>query len=62
MGFLDRFRRGSRTKMSGPARDGQRTGSTTVRASDKVDEQHLREFVEGKRGVEGFVEPRTAVR
>ena len=61
MGFLDRFRRGSRTKMSGPARDGQRTGSTTVRASDKVDEQHLREFVEGKRGVEGFVEPRTAV-
>ena len=61
MGFLDRFRRGSRTKMSGPARDGQRTGSTTVRASDRVDEQHLREFVEGKRGVEGFVEPRTAV-
>ncbi|WP_323790939.1 hypothetical protein [Nocardioides sp.] len=61
MGFLDRFRRGSRTKMSGPARDGHRTGSTTVRASDKVDEQHLREFVEAKRGVEGFVEPRTAV-
>ncbi len=61
MGFLDRFRRGSRTKMSGPARDGQRTGSTRVRASDKVDEKHLHEFVEGKRGVEGFVEPRTAV-
>ena len=61
MGFLDRFRRGSRTKMSGPVRDGQRTGSTRVRASDKVDEQHLREFVESKRGVEGFVEPRTAV-
>ncbi|MGA8846861.1 MAG: hypothetical protein WB471_09640 [Nocardioides sp.] len=61
MGFLDRFRRGSRTKMSGPARDGLRTGSTTVRAADKVDEQHLHAFVEARRGVEGFVEPRTAV-
>ena len=61
MGFLDRFRRGSTTKMSGPARDGLRNGSTRVRASDKVDEQHLLEFVTSKRGVEGFVEPRTAV-
>ncbi|WP_300406164.1 hypothetical protein [Nocardioides sp.] len=61
MGFLDRFRRGSRTKMSGPSRDAARTGSTRVRAADKVDEQHLREFVDSKRGVEGFVEPRTAV-
>ncbi len=61
MGFLDRFRRGSHSKMSGPPRDGLRTGSTTVRAADKVDEQHLRTFVEEKRGVEGFVEPRTAV-
>ena len=32
-----------------------------MRAADKVDEQHLREFVDSKRGVEGFVEPRTAV-
>ena len=46
--------------MSKPS-DGFRTGSTTVRASDKVDEQHLHEFVTGRRGVEGFVEPRTAV-
>ena len=61
MGFLDRFRRGSRTKMSGPARDAARTGYSRVRAADKVDEQHLRAFVESKRGVEGFVEPRTAV-
>ncbi|CAN5196083.1 hypothetical protein BH09ACT12_BH09ACT12_33100 [soil metagenome] len=61
MGFLDRFRRGSRQKMSGPARDGQRTGSTRVRAADKVDEEHLLEFVTSKSGVEGFVEPRTAV-
>ena len=61
MGFLDRFRRGSRTKMSGPPRDGLRTGSTRVRGSDKVDEQHLHEFVGARRGVVGFVEPRTAV-
>ncbi|MGA8257961.1 MAG: hypothetical protein WB767_15435 [Nocardioides sp.] len=60
MGFLDRFRR-SGTKMSGPARDAVRTGSTRVRASDKVDEKHLHEFVIARRGVEGFVEPRTAV-
>ena len=60
MGFLDRFR-GSRSKMSGPVRDAARTGSTRVRASDRVDEQHLHEFVAARRGVEGFVEPRTAV-
>lgn len=47
--------------MSGPAADAFRTGSTRVRASDKVDEQHLREWVAERRGVEGFVEPRTAV-
>jgi hypothetical protein len=61
MGFMDRFRRGSRTRTSGPARDAFRTGSTRVRASDKVDEQHLHEFVVSRKGVEGFVEPRTAV-
>ncbi len=60
MGLMDRFRRGSRQRMSKPG-DGFRTGSTTVRASDKVDEQHLHEFVANRRGVEGFVEPRTAV-
>jgi len=47
--------------MSGPASDAARTGSTRVRAADKVDEQHLREWVTARRGVEGFVEPRTAV-
>jgi hypothetical protein len=59
MGFLDRFR--SRTRMRRPARDAARTGSTTVRASDRTDEKHLLEFVTSRRGVEGFVEPRTAV-
>jgi len=61
MAIWDRLRRGGRTKMSKPARDGARTGSTRVRAATKVDEQHLREFVSARRGVEGFVEPRTAV-
>ncbi|WP_269211664.1 MULTISPECIES: hypothetical protein [unclassified Nocardioides] len=61
MGFLDRFRRGARTRMSSPAKDASRTGSTRVRAADKVDEAHLHDFVVSRRGVEGFVEPRTAV-
>jgi hypothetical protein len=36
-------------------------GPTTVRASDSADEKHLEEFAKSRRGVEGFVEPRTAV-
>lgn len=55
MGLFDRLKRGP--KMSRP--DG--TGFTTVRASDNADQQHLRDFVAARRGVEGFVEPRTAV-
>src|SRR4051794_35768723 len=61
MSWMDRFRRGSRPRMKGPARDAFRTGSTRVRASDSVDQEHLQQFVEARRGVEGFVEPRTAV-
>ena len=60
MGLFDRFRR-SRPRTRRPAGDAARTGSTSVRASDRKDEQHLLEFVTGRRGVEGFVEPRTAV-
>jgi len=60
MAFLDRFRRGSRPRVSRPT-GGARTGSTTVRAADKVDVLHLESWVEERRGVEGFVEPRTAV-
>ena len=37
-------------------------GFTTVRRSDAVDQEHLSEFARTRRGVEGFVEPRTAVR
>lgn len=58
MGWRDRLGRGSGTRMSRPGRSG---GATTVRASDAADEQHLHEFVSSRSGVEGFVEPRTAV-
>jgi hypothetical protein len=59
MGMFDRFRRGSRIRR--PKGDTARTGSTTVRASSAADEEHLHNFVTSRRGVEGFVEPRTAV-
>jgi hypothetical protein len=59
MGLFDRFRRTS--GMRRPAGSKAGTGSTTVRASDGADEQHLLDFVQSRRGVEGFVEPRTAV-
>ena len=32
-----------------------------MRSSDNADEKHLAEFAKSRRGVEGFVEPRTAV-
>ncbi|WP_246081947.1 hypothetical protein [Nocardioides litoris] len=60
MGFLDRFRRGATPRMSRPT-GGAHTGSTTVRAADKVDAAHLSSWVGERHGVEGFVEPRTAV-
>ena len=42
-------------------RDSARTGSTRVRAADGADVAHLESFIEARKGVEGFVEPRTAV-
>ena len=60
MSLFDRFRRG-RTRMRRPGGDRTATGSTTVRASDAADEQHLLDFIATRGGVEGFVEPRTAV-
>lgn len=59
MGMFDRFRRSRRLRR--PGGDTARTGSTTVRASDSADVRHLEQFVATRRGVEGFVEPRTAV-
>ena len=63
MGLFDRFRRKGRTggRTSAPARDAARTGSTRVRASDGEDARHLESFLSTRQGVEGFVEPRTAV-
>ena len=52
------MRRGTRSRVRRPGRTG---AATTVRASDAADEQHLRAFATTRRGVEGFVEPRTAV-
>lgn len=61
MGLFDRFRRAARSSTRRPTADAERTGSTAVRASDRTDESHLHDFVTTRRGVEGFVEPRTAV-
>jgi hypothetical protein len=55
--MFDRLRRRGSTRMRRP---GGR-GPTTVRAADNGDEQHLTQFASTRRGLEGFVEPRTAV-
>jgi hypothetical protein len=57
--LFGRGRRGARFKR--PAGDTARTGSTRVRASSNEDEAHLADFIDTREGVEGFVEPRTAV-
>ncbi len=54
MGLLDRFRRRGRGGTSVG-------GGGSSRASDNADQKHLLEFVRTRRGVEGFVEPRTTV-
>ncbi len=51
MGLKDRWR----------ARRSRSQGPTTVRTADAGGERHLREWASTRRGVEGFVEPRTAV-
>ena len=57
MAWRDRLRRGGKAALRRP----RGKGPTTVRASDGADQAHLREFAASRRGVEGFVEPRTAV-
>jgi len=58
MGLMDRFkRRGAGGRMRRPGGK----GPTTVRSSESADERALEEFAGTRRGVEGFVEPRTAV-
>jgi len=54
MGLRNMFRRRGGMSRGGP------TGST-VRGSDSADAMHLRDFATTRRGVEGFVEPRTTV-
>jgi hypothetical protein len=54
MGLLDRFRHGR-------GGGGGVGGGGTSRNSDDADQRHLLEFVRTRRGVEGFVEPRTTV-
>ena len=58
MAWRDRLPRRGRPRMRRPGRSG---AATTVRAADAADEQHLLEFLTTRTGVEGFVEPRTAV-
>jgi hypothetical protein len=55
MGLLDRFRRRGWGNKVGVG------GGVYTRASDDADQRHLLEFVRSRRGVEGFVEPRTTV-
>ena len=55
--MLDRFR-GRRQGVTARRTNG---GSTTVRPADSADQTHLADFARTRRGVEGFVEPRTAV-
>ena len=52
MGLFDRLR--------GRSHGGSRRG-TLDRGSGRADLSHLEQFVQTRRGVEGYVEPRTAV-
>ena len=59
MGLFDRLRgRGSRPSRS--RGDGGRR-NTLDRGSQRADLTHLEQFVANRRGVEGYVEPRTTV-
>jgi hypothetical protein len=54
MGLFDRWRAGGARRLD-PA------GATLDRGSQRADLRHLEEFVATRRGVEGYVEPRTTV-
>jgi hypothetical protein len=59
MGLFDRLgRRGRRGPTAGRG-DGRR--GTLDRGAQRIDLTHLEQFVATRRGVEGYVEPRTAV-
>ena len=56
MGLFDRLRGRSRGRRGVGGRRG-----TLDRGSQRADLSHLEQFVASRRGVEGYVEPRTAV-
>jgi hypothetical protein len=56
MGLFDRLRGGGRSGAGAEARR-----NTLDRGSGKADLAHLEQFVATRRGVEGYVEPRTSV-
>jgi hypothetical protein len=57
MGLFDRLRGGGR----GRGRSGGNRRGTLDRGSHRGDLSHLEQFVASRRGVEGYVEPRTTV-
>jgi hypothetical protein len=59
MGLMDRLRGRRRRRPDGAGSDGRR--ATLDRSSQRDDLRHLEQFVASRRGVEGYVEPRTAV-
>ena len=58
MTWRDRLPRRGRPRLRRPGRSG---APTPVRGADAADEQHLLALATTRTGVEGFVEPRTAV-
>jgi hypothetical protein len=48
-------------RLRGRGSSGGRRRGTLDRASERADLTHLEQFVASRRGVEGYVEPRTAV-
>jgi len=59
MGLFDRVRGRGIRRPGGAGDDGRR--GTLDRGSQRVDLAHLEQFVASRRGVEGYVEPRTAM-
>ncbi len=59
MGLFDRWRGGGGRRQGRGRDDGPR--GTLDRGSQRTDLTHLEQFVATRRGVEGYVEPRTAV-
>ena len=57
MGLFDRWRGRARGRAGG----GEGRRPTLDRGSERADLSHLEQFVATRRGVEGYVEPRTAV-